>query len=101
MENKKKNLFNIAKENAKYKVCPGCGAKKLVDEFKKTNKYCNGCPTVAEIREKYKNKTMETSSIEDIQALDRAVRFHFINDPDLVALAEHILEQVKLKEETK
>jgi hypothetical protein len=55
MENKKKNLFEIAKENAKYKVCPGCGAKKLVDEFKKTNKYCNGCPTVAEIREKYKN----------------------------------------------
>jgi hypothetical protein len=34
----------------------------------------------------------------DIQALNRAVEFYFINDPDLVALASHILEQVKLKE---
>ncbi len=80
MENKKKNLFEIAKENAKYKVCPGCGAKKLVDEFKKTNKYCNGCPTVAEIREKYKNKTIETYSLDDIQALEDIDLDEFFKD---------------------
>ena len=39
-----------------------------------------------------------TLNEDDIQALDRAVRFYFINDPDLVGLAQHILEQVKLKE---
>ena len=73
MENKKKNLFDIAKENAKYKVCPGCATKKSIDEFKKTNKYCNGCPTVVEIREKYKNISSaisDTPSLEDIQRLE-------------------------------
>jgi hypothetical protein len=67
----KGKLFEKARENALYKVCEGCGEKKSIDEFKKTNKYCNNCPHVTEIREEYKKKYLETnnktiSEIEDI-----------------------------------
>ena len=67
----KGKLFEKARENALYKVCEGCGEKKSIDEFKKTNKYCNNFPHVTEIREEYKKKYLETnnktiSEIEDI-----------------------------------
>lgn len=79
----KKNLFEKAKENAKFKVCPGCGEKKSIDEFKKTNKYCNGCPTVAEIREKYRNKPIDTAiniSSEDIKEINDIDLDEFFKD---------------------
>lgn len=68
---KKKNLFEIAKENAKYKECNGCHQVKPIDSFKKGNKYCTGCPYVVELREKYRNQNIEinnitSSEIEDI-----------------------------------
>jgi transcription initiation factor TFIIIB Brf1 subunit/transcription initiation factor TFIIB len=68
----KGKLFEKARENALYKVCEGCGEKKSIDDFKKTNKYCNNCPHVQEIREEYKKNYLEnnniatTSEIEDI-----------------------------------
>jgi hypothetical protein len=65
----KKNLFQIARENALYKICDGCGEKKSIDEFKKTNKYCNGCPKVEEIREQYKKSHVETNG-ETIQGIE-------------------------------
>ena len=65
----KKNLFQIARENALYKTCDGCGEKKSIDDFKKTNKYCNDCPKVKEIREKYRNNNIETN-IETIQGIE-------------------------------
>jgi hypothetical protein len=40
-----------------------------------------------------------TLSEDDLNALQRALNFHFVTDPDLVSIAEHILEQVKLKEQ--
>jgi hypothetical protein len=40
-----------------------------------------------------------TLNEDDIHSLELVVMFHYINEPNLVALAEHILEQVKLKEE--
>jgi hypothetical protein len=40
-----------------------------------------------------------TLNEDDIEALERLVRQHSWNDPDLVSIALHILEQVKLKEE--
>jgi hypothetical protein len=68
-----KNLFEKAKEDALYKVCDGCGEKKSIDEFKKTNKYCNNCPHVKEIREDFKKKYLEQSdntTISDIEDID-------------------------------
>lgn len=67
----KGKLFEKARENALYKICDGCGERKSIDEFKKTNKYCNNCPHVAEIREQYKKQYSEnnntiSSEIEDI-----------------------------------
>jgi len=68
-----KNLFEKAREEALYKTCEGCGEKKSIDEFKKTNKYCNNCPHVKEIREEYKKKYLEnnnTEPISDIEDID-------------------------------
>jgi type I site-specific restriction endonuclease len=67
-----KNLFEKAKEDALYKVCDGCGEKKSIDEFKKTNKYCNNCPHVKEIREDFKKKYLESdnTTISDIDDID-------------------------------
>lgn len=61
-----KNLFDIARENAKYKVCDGCGERKLIEEFKPKNKYCNGCPKLDEIRENYRQKYLNID--KEIQA---------------------------------
>jgi uncharacterized protein (DUF983 family) len=70
----KGKLFEKARENALYKVCDGCGEKKSIDEFKKTNKYCNNCPHVEEMREQYKAKYSESTDtvfeIEDINLDD-------------------------------
>ena len=67
----KKNLFEIAKQNAKIKECDGCHEVKPISSFKKGNKYCTGCKFVDEIREKYKNKAMDnTISIQDIEDID-------------------------------
>jgi len=68
------NLFDKAKEKSKYKECDGCHQIKSISEFKKANKYCNGCPYVVEIREKYKNQQSENltsdSTIADIEDID-------------------------------
>ncbi len=50
------NLFEKAKEAAKYKICEGCNIKKEVKEFKKGNKYCTGCPKVEEIKKKFEKE---------------------------------------------
>lgn len=42
-----------------------------------------------------------TLNEDDIEALERLVRQHSWNDPDLVAIASHILEQRNLKEQAK
>lgn len=64
MENK--NLFQIAKENAKYKECEGCGEIKTISSFKKRNKYCTGCSYVKEIRERYSDNNLnDISKIKD------------------------------------
>jgi hypothetical protein len=70
-----KNLFDIARENAKYKICDGCGERKSIEEFKSKNKYCTGCPKLDEIRETYRQKYLNTdkeiqSDIEDIDLDD-------------------------------
>ena len=39
-----------------------------------------------------------TLNPDDLEALERLVRQQVWNDPDLVSIALHILEQVKLKE---
>lgn len=66
----KGKLFEIARENAKYNICPGCGEKKPAEEFIK-NKYCKKCPHLDEIREKYRKsdkqeKFTTQQEIEDI-----------------------------------
>ena len=66
----KKNLFELAKENAKIKECDGCHEVKPLSSFKKGNKYCTGCKFVDEIREKYRNKLDSTISIQDIEDID-------------------------------
>lgn len=67
----KGKLFEKARENALYKVCDGCGQKKSIDEFKKTNKYCNNCPHVAEMREQYKAKySQSTDTVSEIEDID-------------------------------
>ena len=45
---------------------------KSIDEFKKTNKYCNNCPHVKEIREDFKKKYLESdnTTISDIDDID-------------------------------
>jgi hypothetical protein len=40
-----------------------------------------------------------TLNNDDIEALERFVRQQVWNDPDLVSIALHILEQIKLKEQ--
>lgn len=68
---KKKNLFEIAKENAKVKECDGCHEIKPISSFKKGNKYCTGCKYVDEIREKYRNKEENTNiTLQDIEDLN-------------------------------
>ena len=65
---KKKNLFEIAKENAKVRQCDGCHEIKPISSFKKTNKYCTGCKYVEEIREQYKNKPqIDVATAQDIE----------------------------------
>ena len=49
----KKNLFEKAKEAANYRYCNGCEQKKHINNFKKGNKYCIGCPKVEEIKKRY------------------------------------------------
>lgn len=61
-----KNLFQIAKENANFKECEGCGETKPISSFKKRNKYCTGCPYVKKIREKYSSKEENIESNLDI-----------------------------------
>jgi hypothetical protein len=39
-----------------------------------------------------------TLNEDDIEALERLIRQHSWNDPDLVSIATHIIEQVKLKQ---
>lgn len=48
-----KNLFEKAKEAARFRHCDGCNEKKHIDSFKKGNKYCSGCPKVEEIKKRY------------------------------------------------
>jgi len=67
----KTNLFEKARLAALIKTCDGCGETKSIDEFKKGNKWCNKCPKLEEIREKYRNKVIDTSiSTQDIQEID-------------------------------
>lgn len=47
------NIFEKAKEAAKWKKCSGCDKTKSINEFKKGNKYCVGCPKVEEIKKRY------------------------------------------------
>ena len=47
------NIFEKAKEAAKYRFCGGCNTKKEIKEFKKGNKYCIACPKVEEIKKRY------------------------------------------------
>ena len=63
-------------DNENFKPYTAEMKNKSIDEFKKTNKYCNNCPHVAEIREEYKKKFSEnnnttiSSEIEDIDLDD-------------------------------
>ena len=63
---KKKNLFEIAKENAKVRQCDGCHEIKPISSFKKTNKYCTGCKYVEELREQYKEQYNSKPQVSEV-----------------------------------
>jgi hypothetical protein len=41
-----------------------------------------------------------TLNEDDLKALEQVLRYHYLHTKDLLALAEHILQQVKQKEVT-
>ena len=55
------NIFEKAKEAAKYSFCNGCNTKKEIKEFKKGNKYCTCCPFVEENKKKYEKPVLKNN----------------------------------------